>query len=111
VIYFFNLPGFQNTEAMALIKLFSLVHPYWWEESNHVYCVVEAGTEDDLMIIPVRDVSLLVAAVPDPQRGPTIWCIVRKPCNSALITENLDENEEDDEEYDNVDMQYGDDQY
>jgi hypothetical protein len=87
VLYFFDLPTHGiDTHRVAMIKLFSPADYDWYRRSHGVYLVCEEGTEEDLTVVLVKNIHTLVAMVPDHQRGPGMWCAVRKPGCTANRT-------------------------
>lgn len=101
VKYFFNLPVHGNThpKEVALIKLFSEPDPHWLKKSHSTYRVCKAGTDADLVVVPVNKIKTVVAMIPNPRRGQGCFSAVRKPGCRAFRTgvdrERIDENTDD----------------
>jgi hypothetical protein len=87
-----NAAGTKTT-AVAVVSLFSRPDAELYRKSFKTYRSCSKGNATDLVVIPVRAISTVVAMVPDVQRGPQYYYAVYKPGSTAGILTGDDERD------------------
>jgi hypothetical protein len=77
----------------ALLKLFSRPDPALFKKSFKTYRSCKEGENNDIVAIPAKDISTVVAMIPDRLRGAEFYYAVYKPGETAGILTGDNETE------------------
>jgi hypothetical protein len=76
-----------------VLTLFSPPDPYWLRESYNTYRTCTIGADEDIVAVDARDITSVIAMVPDTAQGPNMYCAVYKPGRVATRLAGVQEQE------------------